>query len=56
VQLGGFQQLLRTVSPAPPSNSTLSGTTTAARPMVLIMVRMCCTKLSCLLEVVAQKS
>ena len=46
----------RIVSPAPPSNSTLSGTTTAARPVVLSMVRMCWTKLNCLFEVVAQKS
>jgi len=42
------------VSPAPPSNSTLSGTTTAARPAVFSIVRMCCTKLSCLFEVLAQ--
>ena len=46
----------RIVSPAPPSNSTLSGTTTAARPPILSIERMCCTKLSCLLDVVAQKS
>ena len=44
------------VSPAPPSNSTLSGTTTAARPFCLSSVLTCWTKLSCLLEVVAQKS
>ena len=43
------------VSPAPPSNSTLSGTTTAARPVVFSIVRMCWTKLSCLFDVVAQK-
>ena len=36
------------VSPAPPSNNTLSGTTTVARPVVFSIVRMCCTKLSCL--------
>ena len=44
------------VSPAPPSKSTLSGTTTAARPLALSRVLMCCTKLSCLLLVVTQKS
>ena len=30
-----------TVSPAPPSKRTLSGTTTAALPVVLSIVRMC---------------
>src|SRR5258706_13523754 len=44
------------VSPAPPSKSTLSGTTTAARPCCFKMVKMCWRKLSCLLLVVAQKS
>ena len=44
------------VSPAPPSNSTLSGSTTAARPCCLRIVKMCWRKLSCLLLVVAQKS
>src|SRR5216117_1324515 len=44
------------VSPAPPSNSTLSGNTTAARPCCLRMVKMCWRKLSCLLLVLAQKS
>ena len=42
--------LRRTVSPAPPSNSTLSGTTTAARPLIFSSVLMCWTKLSCLLR------
>src|ERR1017187_5821795 len=46
----------RTVSPAPPSNSTLSGTTTAARPCCLRIVNTCWRKLSCLLLVLAQKS
>ena len=46
----------RTVSPAPPSKSTLSGTTTAARPLIFRMRLTCWTKLSCLLLVVAQKS
>ena len=44
------------VSPAPPSNSTLSGTTTAARPSIRSSFAMCCTKLSCLLLVVTHKS
>src|SRR5947207_2302002 len=44
------------VSPAPPSNSTLSGRTTAAAPLTRNIDRMCWRKLSCLLEVVAQKS
>ena len=43
------------VSPAPPSNNTLFGTTTAARPVVFSIVRMCCTKLSCLFGVLARK-
>ncbi len=30
VQFGGFEQLFRTSSPAPPSKSTLSGSTTAS--------------------------
>ena len=47
------RSFLRMVSPAPPSNNTLSGTTTAARPVVFSIVRMCCTKLSCLFEVLA---
>ena len=34
---------------------TLSGNTTAAIPVVLSMVRMCCTKFNCLLLVVTQK-
>ena len=46
----------RTVSPAPPSKSTLSGTTTAARPLIVSSVRTCWTKLSCLFDVDAQKS
>ena len=41
------------VSPAPPSNNTLSGTTAAARPAVFRIVRMCCTKLSCSFGVLA---
>src|ERR1035437_6116787 len=44
------------VSPAPPSKSTLSGNTTAARPCCLRMVKMGWRKLSCLLLVLAQKS
>src|SRR5690554_7331209 len=40
---------LRIISPAPPSNKTLSGTTMAALPVVLSMLRMCCTKFSCCL-------
>jgi len=36
------------ISPAPPSKRTLSGNTTAARPLVSRIVAMCCTKLSCL--------
>src|SRR3984893_18319701 len=46
----------RTVSPAPPSKRTLSGTTIAARPCCFRMVRTCWRKLSCLLLVLAQKS
>lgn len=38
------------------SSRTVSGTTTAAQPVALSIVRMCCTKLSCLFKVVAQKS
>ena len=38
------------------SKSTLSGTTTAARPWILSRLLTCWTKLSCLLEVVVQKS
>jgi hypothetical protein len=41
--------LRRMSSPAPAPNSTLSGTTTAARPLVSRIVRTCCTKFSCLL-------
>src|SRR6266542_2067596 len=51
-----WRSLRRTVSPAPPSKRTLSGTTTAARPLILRMVLTCWTKLSCLFEVVVQKS
>ena len=51
-----FQSCLRTISPAPPSKSTLSGTTMAAAPFVFSIVLICCTKLSCLFEVVVQKS
>src|ERR1022692_1262220 len=47
---------LRMVSPAPPSNSTLSDKTMAARPLILSRLRTCWRKLSCLLLVVAQKS
>ena len=48
--------LRRSVSPAPPSKSTLSGSTTAARPLMSRIVMMCCRKLSCLLDVVTTKS
>src|SRR5712691_8809010 len=51
-----FRSSRRIVSPAPPSNSTLSGSTTAARPCCFRIVKMCCRKFSCLLLVVAQKS
>src|SRR5439155_8220126 len=51
-----FSSSRRIVSPAPPSNSTLSGTTTAARPWIFRHDFTCCRKLSCLLLVVAQKS
>src|ERR1017187_5582645 len=51
-----FRRRLRMVSPAPPSNSTLSGKTMAARPLILSRLRTCWRKLSCLLLVVAQKS
>lgn len=47
---------LAIVSPAPPSKSTLSGTTTAALPVAFSRVLMCWRKLSCLLELVVQKS
>src|SRR3990172_21934 len=50
------RSFLLTVSPAPPSNRTLSGTTTAARPFCFKRVFTCWIKLSCLLDVVAQKS
>src|SRR5512135_1929519 len=40
-----WSSLRRTVSPAPPSNSTLSGTTTAARPCTLSSDLTCWTKL-----------
>ena len=46
----------RTVSPAPPSKRTLSGTTTAARPLISNSVFTCCTKFNCFLLVDAQKS
>ena len=42
--------LRRIFSPAPPSNSTLSGTTTAARPWILSIDFTCWTKFSCLLR------
>src|SRR5205823_15021157 len=42
--------------PAPPSKRTLSGTTIAARPCCLRIVKTCWRKLSCLLLVLAQKS
>ena len=48
--------LRRSVSPAPPSKSTLSGRTTAARPLMSRIVMMCWRKLSCLLDVVTTKS
>ena len=47
---------LRTISPAPPSKSTLSGTTTAALPVAFRIVLMCWTKFNCLLLLVVQKS
>ena len=50
------QQLATRGLPAPPSNKTLSGTTMAARPFCFSRVLTCWRKLSCLLEVVAQKS
>src|SRR5205814_6735926 len=46
----------RTVSPAPPSKRTLSGTTIAARPCCFRIVKTCWRKLSCLFLVLAQKS
>jgi hypothetical protein len=42
--------------PGPPSNNTLSGTTTAARPPTFSRLKMCWTKLSCLFAVETQKS
>src|SRR5215216_4988887 len=51
-----WRSLRRTVSPAPPSKRTLSGTTTAARPLISKRVLTCCTKFNCLLLVDAQKS
>src|ERR1035437_7262476 len=51
-----WSRRLRMVSPAPPSNRTLSGRTMAARPLILSRLRTCCRKLSCVLPVVAQKS
>ena len=45
-----------TISPAPPSKRTLSGTTTAALPVAFKIVLICCTKFSCLFELVVQKS
>ena len=56
VDIALVQELTPTVSPAPPSNSTLSGTTTAAQPWIARIVLMCWTKLSCLLLVEVQKS
>ena len=56
VQVALGQQPAAVVSPAPASNSTLSGSTTAARPPILSIVLMCCRKLSCLFDVDAQKS
>ena len=50
------RRLRRTVSPAPPSKRTLSGTTIAAPPPILSMFLTCWRKLSCLFDVVAQKS
>lgn len=46
----------RIFSPAPPSNNTLSGSTTAALPVVFNMLTMCCRKFSCLLLVEVEKS
>src|SRR3990172_2007340 len=49
------QELSADRLPGPPSNRTLSGTTTAARPFCFKRVFTCWMKLSCLLDVVAQK-
>ena len=49
-------KLLSEVSTVALTNRTLSGTTTAARPVVFNIVRMCCSKFSCWFDVVAQKS
>jgi hypothetical protein len=46
----------RMVSPAPPSNSTLSGMTTAASPFGASTVMMRWRKFNCLFEVVTKKS
>ena len=43
-----FESRFRSVSPAPPSNNTLSGNTTAARPLMSRIVLMCWTKFNCL--------
>ena len=51
-----WRSLRRTVSPAPPSKRTLSGTTIADRPPGLSSVLTCWRKLSCLFDVDAQKS
>jgi hypothetical protein len=56
VHVALVQQLAPDGSPAPPSKSTLSGTTTAARPWIFSSDLTCCTKLSCLLLVEVQKS
>jgi hypothetical protein len=56
VQVGGFKQFFADGFAAPSSNKTLSGNTTAAWPVVLRMLFMCCTKLSRLFLVVTQKS
>ena len=51
-----FSNSFLTFSPAPPSNKTLSGRTTAALPFISRIVLMCCKKFNCLFEVVVQKS
>jgi hypothetical protein len=56
MQVGVFEELFADGFAGAPSKRTLSGITTAAEPVVLSMVRMCWRKLSCLLELVAQKS
>ena len=42
VHIAVFQQLAANLLPAPPSNNTLSGNTTAALPSTFSMLTMCC--------------